>query len=233
MEDLDPCRRLRWRRMKRMRITVFGATGAIGREVVEQAAAAGHAVHAFVRDPASVLPPGVDVTVGDLTDAEAVARGVASSEAVIWAVGATRNEPDQVTLFERGARNLVEAMKRHGARRLIALSGAGITVHGERKPLGARLVSAVIGRIVRHVVDAKRREYEVFAASDLDWTLVRPPRVVPGGVTGRMTAGLRLEGRQVTQGDVARFMVDQLADRTYVRAAPYISSGSRRGQPAS
>ena len=215
-----------------MRVTVFGATGSIGRQVVEQATAAGHAVHAFVRDPAKIEATGVDVTVGDLTDPRAMAESVAGSEAVIWAVGATRNEADEVTLFETGARNLVAAMKRHGVRRLVALSGAGITVHGERKPLGARVLSAVIGRIVRHVVEAKRREYEVIAASALDWTLVRPPRVVPGPVTGRMTAGLRLEGRQVTEGDVARFMVEQLDDRTFVQAAPYVSSPSNRAEPA-
>ena len=207
-----------------MRVTVFGATGAIGRRVVERALTAGYEVHALVRDPATAVDPGVSITVGDLTDGEAVARAVEGSDAVIWAVGASQNRPDQVALFERAARNLVAAMNRHGVRRLVALSGAGITVDGERKPLSGRVLSAAVGLIVRHVVESKRREYLVFRDSGLDWTLVRPPRVVVGEPTGLYVSGASLAGRNVTQGDLADFMVGQLADCSYLRAAPYVSS---------
>ena len=207
-----------------VRVTVFGATGAIGRRVVERALTAGYEVHALVRDPAKAVEPGVSTTVGGLTDGQAVARAVEGSDAVIWAVGASRNRPDQVDLFETGARNLVAAMNRHGVRRLVALSGAGITVDGERKPLSGRVLSAAVGLIVRHVVESKRREYLVFRDSGLDWTLVRPPRVVEGEPTGRYVSGATLAGRQVTEGDLADFMVGQLIDRSYVRASPYVSS---------
>jgi putative NADH-flavin reductase len=162
--------------------------------------------------------------VGELDDVEAMAQAVDGSDAVIWAVGASRNHPDEVARFEAGARNLVAAMTSGGVRRLVALSGAGITIEGERKPLGARVASAVVGRLVKHVVEAKRRECEVFRRSDLDWTLVRPPRVVDGDATGRYVAGETLAGQRVIAGDLAHFMVDQLAGTTYVRAAPFVSS---------
>lgn len=207
-----------------MRVTVFGATGGIGRQVADRLVRAGHEVNAFVRESRAALPPGVTTTVGDLGDADSVTRAVTGSDAVIWAVGATANRPDQVATFETGARNVVAAMQRTGARRLVALSGAGITVDGERKPLAGRLMSAFVALAVRHVVEAKRREYLVFRDADLDWTLVRPPRVVEGEATGRVRAGPALAGRSVTRGDLAEFMVAQLTDRTYVRQAPYVSS---------
>jgi putative NADH-flavin reductase len=208
-----------------MRICVVGATGGVGRHVVEAALAAGHDVSVLVRDEAKLI--GADrlrVVVGDLTDAEAVGRAVEGCQAVIWAVGATRNTPDQPGLFETGARNLVAAMDRLGVRRLVALSGAGVTVEGERKPLRGRLMSAFVGLVVRNVVEAKRREYEVFARSGLDWTLVRPPRVVEGDATDSYTVGDRLSGARVTQGELAAFMVDQLSDTGYLQQAPYIGS---------
>jgi len=74
------------------------------------------------------------------------------------------------------------------------------------------------------VVESKRREYVVFRDSGLDWTLVRPPRVLEGGPTGQCVSGDALVGAKVTQGDLAEFMVGQLADRSYIRAAPYVSS---------
>lgn len=207
-----------------MRVTVFGATGGVGGRVVERAIAAGHVVHAFVRDSGAAPVPGVTTTVGDLTDVEAMSRAVDGSDAVLWAVGASRNHPDQVALFETGARNLVTAMTRKGVRRLVALSGAGITIEGEQKSLPGRVMSAIVGRLVKHVVEAKHREYEVFRRSELEWTLVRPPRVVDRDPTGNYVAGDTLAGPRVTQGDLADFMVDQLTDSTYLREAPFVSS---------
>ena len=207
-----------------MRVTVFGATGGIGRRVVDRALTAGYEVHALVRDPAKVVEPRVSTTVGGLTDGQAVARAVDGSDAVIWAVGGSHNRPDQVGLFETGARNLVAAMNRHGVRRLVALSGAGISVDGERKPLSGRALSAAVRLVVRYVVESKRREYRVFRDSGLDWTLVRPPRVVDGEPTGLYVSGTTLAGRHMTEGDLADFMVRRVADRSYVRASPYVSS---------
>ena len=208
-----------------MKVTVFGATGNSGRRVVAAALAAGHAVSVLVRDPARLADAdGLRVVAGDITDEAAVEQAVAGSEGVIWAVGPSSNTPDQPLLFETAARTLVAAMQRAGARRLVALSGAGVTVPGETKPLAHRLASVFVGLMVRHVVDAKQREYAVFAASGLDWTLVRPPRVVDGPPSGQRRAGDRPAGARVTSADLAEFMVEQLTDITYLGRAPYVGS---------
>lgn len=207
-----------------MRVVVFGSTGGIGGEVVDRALAAGHQVVAVARDPAKVAQrDGVTAAAADITDADAVARAVSGVDAVVWAVGPTSNTADEPPMFERGAQNLVAGMRAAGVKRLVALSGAGITLDGERKPLAGRLMSAVVGVLARHVVEAKRREYEVFRDSGLDWTLVRPPRVVDGEPRGSYEAGDRLARRRVTQADLAQFMVDQIVDRSFVGQAPFVS----------
>lgn len=207
-----------------MKVAVFGATGGIGSDVVDRALAAGHEVVAASRDPDKVEPrAGVTVAGTDITDAQGVAQAVRGVDAVVWAVGPTSNSPDEPHRFERGAQNLVAGMRSAGVKRLVALSGAGITLSGERKPLTGKLMSALVGVLARHVVESKRREYEVFSESGLDWTLVRPPRVVERPARGTYHAGDRLAGRSVTQADLAQFMVDALADRKWVGAAPYVS----------
>jgi putative NADH-flavin reductase len=208
-----------------MRIGLFGASGGIGGQVLEQALAGGHAVRALTRDEGRLgAREGLTVVVGEVTDPAAMEAVVDGTGGVIWAVGAARNSPDQVDTFERGARNLVSAMERSGVSRLVALSGAGVTLPGERKPLGGRLMSAFVGLVVRHVVEAKNREYRVFSASAMEWTLVRPPRVVAGGPTGRYLVGEELRGTSVTQGDLADFMLRELVEREWVGNAPYIWS---------
>jgi putative NADH-flavin reductase len=207
-----------------VRVIVFGATGGIGRHVVERAVAAGHEVVAVSRDASKVEHrPGVSVVGADIVDAPAVARAVAGADAVVWAVGPTSNSADEPDRFERGAQNLVAGMRAAGAKRLVALSGAGITLRDERKPLAGRLMTALVAVLARHVVESKRREYEVFSDSGLDWTLVRPPRVVDQPPRGSYQAGEALAGRSVTQGDLAQFMVDALADRQWVGKAPFVS----------
>lgn len=209
-----------------MKIAVFGATGGIGRHVVRAATAAGHEVRALVRDPNRMpADPPVEPVAGSLADADAVRRTVEGCDAVIWAVGATSNTADQVPTFEQGARHLVAAMREVGVRRLVALSGAGITVEGERKPIGGRVVSAIVRVVARHVHEAKRREYEVFRASGLDWTLVRPPRVTDGDPTGRVESGDRLRGRAITQGDLGAWMVRAAVDNDVIGRAPFVWGG--------
>jgi hypothetical protein len=67
----------------------------------------------------------------------------------------------------------------------LTVSGAGVTVPGDAKGAGARLVSALTLRLARDLVEDKQGEHEVLAASGLDWTQVRPPRLVDKDATGR------------------------------------------------
>lgn len=209
------------------KVVVFGASGGIGSQVVAEALVRGLRVRAFARDP-SQLPAheGVEVAQGDVTDPASVLEAVRGVDAVLWALGATRNTSDQVTMFEAGARNLVAAMQEAGVRRLVALSGAGVTVAGERKPLAGRLMSLIVSVAARYVYESKVREWQVFSTSALDWTLIRPPRVLDGGPTGRARVASELGGRSTTQGDVAVAMLDQLTDETYVGAAPFVWTDS-------
>jgi putative NADH-flavin reductase len=209
-------------------VTVFGASGGIGNHVVEELLDGRHRVTALIRDPdrfAADLRTRVRLIEGDLEDDAAINRAVAGADAVIWAVGPTSNSPDQPPLFEAAATALVQSMQRHGVRRLVALSGAGVTMPGERKPIAGRFMSRLVALVVRHVVAAKDREREVFTASDLDWVLVRPPRVAAGAARGRPILSDRLRSPRVTQGDVAAAMVLLIGPqgKAHLRTAPYVS----------
>ena len=119
-------------------------------------------------------------------------------------------------------RTVVAAMADAGVRRLVALSGAGIHVPGDRKPWPDRVASRVVRRVARHVVGAKQREFDVFSAADIDWTASRPPLVTDGPPQG-YRLDLRLKpGVRVRRTDVATALVDQLTDRRFHRAAPFV-----------
>jgi putative NADH-flavin reductase len=86
-----------------MKLTVFGATGGVGREVVNQALDRGDHVTAYVRNPAKLdlTHPDLTVITGELTDREAVQRAVGGADAVISALGPSpRNRPSSLAAHQ-------------------------------------------------------------------------------------------------------------------------------------
>jgi len=209
-----------------VRVLIFGASGGIGQHVRESALSAGHELVLFARDPAKLEPlrPGETVVEGEIEDGAHVTESVAGVDAVISVLGPSSNSADQVALFESFALALIGAMKTHGVKRLVTISGAAASLPGESKSLSARIASATVRTLVPHVVRAKQRELDIIAGSDLDWIAPRPPRVTKGPPTGSYRVGDTARGFRISQGDLAHFMVAALTDDTYIRQAPFISS---------
>lgn len=212
-----------------MKLLIVGATGEIGTAVLTAALDAGHEVTVFVRAPDKLgeLRDQVRVLPGDLTDASAVASAMKDQQAVISAIGSSPDRT-QLDVPATAMRHVLSAMDAAGVRRLVGLAGGAVKVPGERKPLSGRITSALVRLMARNVVEAKQREFEVVAGSDLDWTMVRPPRVVPGDATGRLDISMELHGFQVTRGDVAAAMMQLAAETTWLRQAPYVSEARAR-----
>jgi putative NADH-flavin reductase len=205
-------------------ITVLGATGRTGHPLVEELLARGHHVTALVRDPTTyAAPDGVNVVAGHSRDAAALAAAVAGVEAVVSALGPVAKD---ATLHRDTARELIPVMTDHGVHRFVGVSGAGIDVPGDAKNRSARAISWAIRMFGGEVASDKLQEYALHAASDLDWTLVRPPRLTDGPRTGSVDHDAHHTLRSTTLGraDLAVFIVDVVEGRLYPRAAPFVAS---------
>jgi uncharacterized protein YbjT (DUF2867 family) len=147
-----------------------------------------------VRDPARLGPTAdrVRVVVGDSTDATSIDDALRGADAVVPALGPINREPDLQT---RTAQALIVGMPAAGVPRFIGISGAGIDVPGDRKGIRDKLISALMQRLWGAVVADKAREHSAFAASDLDWTLVRAPRLIDGVATGLVAYDAHTPGR--------------------------------------
>ncbi len=210
-----------------MRVLIFGATGNIGRYVREAALGTGHDLVLFARDPGKLDPleGGETAVAGDVADAAAVRAAIDGIDAVISVLGPRSNSPEQEEVFVTFASTLVDEMQARGVKRLVALSGAAVRVPGEDKRPLDRLASLVIGKAVRHVVQAKQRELDIIVASRLDWVAPRPPRVVDGPLTGEYRVGDHSVGprSRISTPDLADFIVACLTDDEHLRTAPFIS----------
>ena len=209
-----------------MRVVVFGASGGVGRRAVEVAAEQGHQVVAAARTVAAVPPPVLPALV-DVRDADAVRQAVEGADAVLWCVGVTKRSGPGVGA--EGVSHLVAAAQELGVTRLVSVSGAGVTLPGDGKGLGARLVSGLTRRLAADLVSDKEAEHAVLAGSELAWTEVRPPRLVDSGTDGpeRWVLVQRAPGltaKPVTKTDVARAMLHLARSTDWVRQSPFLVS---------
>ena len=210
-----------------MQILVLGAAGGVGRRVVDLAAEQGHGVRAGARTPPGG-PPGVEPLVVDVRDAEAVRRAVDGVDAVLWCVGVTRGSGGDVGRV--GLPHVVAAAEASGVRRVVTVSGAGVTLPGDRKGPGARLVSALTRRFAGDLVADKQGEHDALAASSLLWTEVRPPRLVNASPTGRwqlVEEAPGLAARPVSRADVAAAMLGLATSDEWLRRSPFLVGGRR------
>ena len=211
-----------------MRVAVLGARGATGVLVVQELWRRQHEVAALVRQApvdAADAAQAVSCVVGDARDPQALASVVAGADAVVSALGPRKGD---TTLHREVAPLLVAAMREAGVRRFVGVSGAGIAVEGDRKSARDRLISALVRRLGGEAVRDKTLEQQVWAASVLDWTLVRPPRLLDGPATGRVEHHAHRSARRttLTRADLAAFLVDLLEQPQYIGQAPLVAGAA-------
>lgn len=139
-----------------LRILAVGATGSIGRHVVEQALAAGHRVRALTRDVhhARSVDPRAEIVEADLSRPETLTGAVQEIDAVIFTHGAPYGSGDH------------RAIDYGGVRTILAVLG------GRRVRIALMTAIGVTGRY--DLNDWKRRGERLVRASGDPYTIVRP-----------------------------------------------------------
>lgn len=192
-----------------MKLLILGATGTIGRELVQGALERGHAVTAQTRKGQPGFPAGVMPAVFDPAGPpEAFVPYLRGQDAVIYALG-FRGRGD-VRFFSDTTRSLLAAMQATGVRRLVAITGVGA---GETRGHGGFLYEHLIYPFFTQALYAdKDRQEDLIRMSDTDWTILRPapfrssPGREPFHVLTEVRSGTRLS--RVTPLEVARMALD-------------------------
>jgi nucleoside-diphosphate-sugar epimerase len=162
-----------------MKTLVTGATGFIGSHLAEALRRRGDEVTALARSAAkaaALAPLGVRVVPGDLHDRAALQQAVEGQDVVYHVAGvvAARSEADFLVANRDGTRNLVGAVERAGAGRVVfvsSMAAAGPTIRG--RPLRGDELPRPVTAYGRSKLAAE----QVVRASPLSWSIVRPPMV--------------------------------------------------------
>ncbi len=211
-----------------MKILIFGATGKTGKLFVTQALMRGHEVTAFVRDPAklAVTDARLKTVQGNVLDAASVDGAFSETfDAVVSSLGIFHRE--ERTELSDGTRNVIESMQRHGCRRLAVVSSLGA---GDSAGQGNFLARILEKSLLKFVLADKDRQEALVQASNLDWTIVRPPQLTDNDAVckdlivwrGPVPKGRKLAWK-TSRASVANFLLDALEEGSYMQQVANIS----------
>lgn len=229
------------------KIAVFGASGRTGKPFVEMALKDGYRVKALVRTPSKLglVHSNLEVIQGNILDPVKVEETIKTAEAVVDLIAQKKDShPD---LRKIGTRNILHAMQQNNVKRLILLSSLpyelqlGIlepndkpgSVHkfimsiGKNAVLNNFMMFMLKNLAGAPILTAKEYTYRIDQTkqSELDWTIVRTPRLEDKPSQGRYRLG-DLDANthmSIARQDVAAFVLNELKDAQYIRKTPIIS----------
>jgi uncharacterized protein YbjT (DUF2867 family) len=211
-------------------LIIFGATGGTGQAIVRVALERGYRITAFVRDierARRLYNGGADhgsqlaFTQGDALNEPDIRRAIGGDlHAVISAMGIYQRSAggDDLT---RATQHLIGAMRASGPRRLLCVSSLGV---GDSRMQGDWLTRMIQKTTLKHTLADKECQETAIRNSDLDWTILRPSRLIDkGGLSNIQTwtgaqPAAKL-GWAIRRSLVAEFTLDCLENNASIHQA--------------
>ena len=209
-----------------MKIAIFGATGPTGLHVVDLALKEGYDVVAYARNASKLLKfPNLEIVVGQLDNYDLISSTINGVDAVISLLGPKfkiiKNQLIQ------GMQNIIQAMKEHSVKRLIASSTISVVDPKDEYSFKHKFLVFMIKTLLRAQYNEVIKMTEEILSSDLDWSSFRLVVLTNGnkshqvhvGYLGRDDISLR-----IARVNVAHFVLDELKSGNYIHQCPVISN---------
>lgn len=206
-----------------MNLTVIGAAGGTGKQLVLAALEAGHTVTATARDAGTINTRHQRLTTvtADVLNPASLDGAVNGSDAVACVIGAPGgNRPTE--LYSTGVSNVLQAMRRAAVSRFIGISALPVSPPAQAGMLERTLLFPIVRRFFgESYLDMARME-ELLRNSGAEWTVVRPPRLTDKPATNRYRTSYDSHlprARTISRADLALAILRLIDDPRAVRAA--------------
>lgn len=211
-----------------MKVTIFGATGDLGRECLNQCLECGHDVTVLVRTPGKLpaeVRHRVTVLPGDALSPADVLRALpAGTQAVLFAIGVDE-KTSPADLCTDVTRNILAAMRETAIPRLVWCGGGSNIVKEDVVTWGSKFVRWYAEHFLKHRHTDKEHQLALLEEStDIRWIGIRPLQMKPGARTGNYRLGFHAYSAmsKISFADCAHAMVGMLDDDTWLGKAPVV-----------
>lgn len=208
-----------------MTITVFGASGRVGRLVVNLLLEGNYNVIAFVHSSGyDVSHPNLTVLRGDVHSVKEVTAALQGSQAVISTLGSWGTPTKDIV--SSAMRSIIPAMQQAGISRIITLTGTAARATADKPPLMDKILHKIFSWIAPKIQTDGEMHLRLLEQSDLTWTTLRSPAMRGSGRFGNPRLVMHPPGpfASTHRKDVATAIVGQLNDTSFISKAPYILS---------
>jgi putative NADH-flavin reductase len=217
--------------LTKMKITILGSTGFVGQVLIKKAVSAGYKVKSLARNPEKLdeVKDNVEIIKGSVFDSSSVEAVIDGADVVISTIGPPPGKPCDPHQYENAMKEIVRIMDKKGIKRYIHIGGAAHP-GGENEiwNFNRKFLRLFLTLFGKQILVAQHLEWEVLKSSDLDWTLIRPPRIANEGASGNMSVNEKnLESLKVSVEDLTDFILLQITSKEWLRKAPLISSGKK------
>lgn len=201
-------------------VTIFGATGAVGSQLVKEALLMGYKVRAFGRNVfvhPFPMSENLELIQGGVFDAGDVRKAIKGSDAVLSAIGGAFDGTDKSRSL--GIKTIVTQMEKLGVKRIVAVGGMGVLANDEGKLL---MDAEDYPKEYLPVGREHLKAYTYLKESSLQWTFVCAPDLVNADASGEFIAAAEKnpEGSlfKINTGDLALFMLKEINLNEFVDA---------------
>jgi len=202
-----------------MNITIVGASAGLGLETVKRGLTRNHTITTLSRSEVQLEEKSsLKMILGDATDKADLSKSIQNTDAIIITLGTSKNMK-ATTLFSDFAKLIVEI---HREKKIdipvIFVTGFGA---GESKNYVPWLVKMFLKYLLKDVYADKTKMEEIITHSDLNWTIVRPGRLLDGELTEKYRVenslfnGINIGG--INRADVADFLIKQAEKQTELK----------------
>jgi putative NADH-flavin reductase len=217
-----------------MNITIFGSTGGLGSECLQQALEQGHRVTVMVRNPqklSEMLRNKISVVQGDALKLDDVRRAIPhGTEAILFAIGvdeksSPRNLCTDVTRHILQVMRELQAGGEHNALRLVWCGGGSNFLPGDQITFSAKFVRWWSETFLKHRHSDKEHQLELLLANqNVTWLGIRPLQMGKGARTGKYRLGYNTFSglSKISFADCAHAMLGMLGDDTWIHKAPVV-----------
>ncbi len=202
-----------------MNITIIGASAGIGLETVKRGLNRNHSITTLSRSEINIEEKqSLNMILGDAINKADLFKSIQNADALIITLGTGKNMK-ATTLFSDFAKLILEI---HNENKItipfIFVTGFGA---GESKNYVPWLVKMFLKYLLKDVYADKTKMEELITHSDLNWTVVRPGRLLDKELTekyrieNKLFKGINIGG--INRADVADFLIKQAENQTELK----------------
>jgi putative NADH-flavin reductase len=208
------------------KIALFGGSGKTGQEFLTKALSNGYSVKALARDPGKITQTheNLQVIQGDVLETKSVEKVISETDIVVSLFGHTKGSPEW--LQTDGTKNIIAAMNKNGLRKIISLSGGGLPFPEKDQPKFIdKTIRFVMKVFVPKILNDAIEHAKVLRQSNLDWIIVRGPRLTEKEEKGQYRIGWVgvNSGTEIARADLADFILKQVESDEFVKTMPFVS----------